>query len=77
MTFQSTALSARDVAEAQALLHEKGWTDGLPVVLPTEEAVAACLAGRHRHGGGGRVVEAGEIATTVLCERGAANSQYE
>lgn len=44
MAFQSTALSARDVAEAQALLHEKGWTDGLPVVLPTEEAVAACLA---------------------------------
>ena len=25
-------------------MHEKGWTDGLPVVLPTEEAVAACLA---------------------------------
>ena len=32
MSFQSTALSARDVAEAQALLHEKGWTDGLPVL---------------------------------------------
>ena len=51
MTFQSTALSARDVAEAQALLHEKGWTDGLPVVLPTEEAVAArARGGAHASG---------------------------
>jgi hypothetical protein len=32
-----------DFAAAQELYHSKGWTDGLPVVPPTEAAVAACL----------------------------------
>ena len=32
-----------DFAAAQELYHSNGWTDGLPVVPPTEAAVAACL----------------------------------
>ena len=32
-----------DFAAAQELYHSSGWTDGLPVVPPTEAAVAACL----------------------------------
>ena len=33
-----------DFAAAQELFHSKGWTDGLPIVPPTAEAVEACLA---------------------------------
>jgi hypothetical protein len=29
----------------QRLFYEKGWTDGLPVILPTEERVQRMLAG--------------------------------
>jgi hypothetical protein len=32
-----------DDGEAQELYHARGWTDGLPVVAPTAERVAACL----------------------------------
>ncbi len=32
-----------DFAAAQELFHANGWTDGLPVVPPTEDAVQACL----------------------------------
>jgi hypothetical protein len=32
-----------DIAAAQEFYHSRGWTDGLPVVPPTEDAVAACL----------------------------------
>lgn len=32
-----------DVFAAQEFFHSNGWTDGLPVVPPTEAAVAACL----------------------------------
>lgn len=43
-----TALTSRvydvdDFAAAQELYHSNGWTDGLPVVPPTETAVQACL----------------------------------
>jgi hypothetical protein len=34
-----------------ALFLERKWTDGLPIVLPTEERVAAMLAGTHRKPG--------------------------
>jgi hypothetical protein len=42
------ALSAKvydveDFAAAQEFYHSSGWTDGLPVVPPTEAAVRACL----------------------------------
>jgi hypothetical protein len=32
-----------DFAAAQEFYHSSGWTDGLPIVPPTEAAVAACL----------------------------------
>lgn len=32
----------------ERLFHESGWTDGLPIVLPTEEKVAKMLAGTSR-----------------------------
>ena len=32
-----------DFTAAQELYHSNGWTDGLPIVPPTEAAVAACL----------------------------------
>ncbi len=39
----STRHSAADLAAAQELFHSRRWSDGLPVVPPTAEAVAACL----------------------------------
>lgn len=35
-------------ANLHRMMHEKGWTDGLPIVLPTEEKVAAMLEGTSR-----------------------------
>src|ERR1019366_1229137 len=32
----------------QRLFYERGWTDGLPIILPTEESVAEMLAGTGR-----------------------------
>jgi hypothetical protein len=32
-----------DIGAVQELYHSKGWTDGLPIVPPTEAAVRACL----------------------------------
>lgn len=37
--------SARDEAAALEELHIRGWTDGLPVVIPTPERVEAMIAG--------------------------------
>jgi hypothetical protein len=34
---------AADFTAAQELYHSNGWTDGLPIVPPTEAAVEACL----------------------------------
>ncbi len=31
------------LADAQEFYHSRGWTDGLPIVPPTPEAVQACL----------------------------------
>src|ERR1700674_5913186 len=39
----SKAYDVDDFAAAQELYHSNGWTDGLPVILPTETAVTACL----------------------------------
>ena len=39
----SKVYEVEDFAAAQELFHSNGWTDGLPVVPPTEEAVSACL----------------------------------
>ena len=43
MDLASAVHEAPDVHALQELFHSRGWTDGLPVVPPTEEAVAACL----------------------------------
>ena len=43
MTLKSTSYRADDAATVQELFHSRGWTDGLPVVPPTPEAVQAFL----------------------------------
>ena len=48
MTSLAAALASKiydvdDFAAAQELYHGNGWTDGLPIVPPTESAVEACL----------------------------------
>jgi len=39
----STRYDVDDPMAAQEFFHSRGWTDGLPVVPPTEDAVKACL----------------------------------
>src|SRR5512138_924448 len=39
----SKIYEVEDFAAAQEFFHSNGWTDGLPIVPPTPEAVAACL----------------------------------
>src|SRR5262249_60233871 len=39
----STTYDVDDFAAAQEFYHGNGWTDGLPVVPPTQTAVEACL----------------------------------
>ena len=41
--FASAVLEVSDAAEANELFQRNGWTDGLPVVPPTEDAVARFL----------------------------------
>lgn len=43
LELSSKRYRADDVHAVQELYHANGWTDGLPVVPPTPEAVAACL----------------------------------
>ena len=43
MQLSSRTYGVNDFAAAQELYHSNGWTDGLPIVPPTAEAVAACL----------------------------------
>ena len=40
---QSGAFELPDAVEANEFYQDKGWTDGLPIVPPTEERVTACL----------------------------------
>ncbi len=42
-TLSSKVYEVADFAAAQEMFHSNGWTDGLPVVPPTEKAVAECL----------------------------------
>ncbi|MBT8145863.1 MAG: hypothetical protein KJN90_03370, partial [Gammaproteobacteria bacterium] len=37
------AYDLSDDADVQEFYHSRGWTDGFPIVPPTEERVAACL----------------------------------
>lgn len=43
MEFQSERFQVDDMMAAQEFFHSRKWTDGLPIVPPTPEAVAACL----------------------------------
>ncbi len=43
MALASKRHSLEDPAAAQEYFHSRGWTDGLPIVPPTAEAVEACL----------------------------------
>ena len=43
MQLTSGRVAVDDFATAQEEYHSRGWTDGLPVVPPTADAVAACL----------------------------------
>jgi hypothetical protein len=43
MQLSSTIHEADDFDAIQELYHSHGWTDGLPIVPPTPEAVMACL----------------------------------
>jgi hypothetical protein len=43
MRLASKSYDVPDVWAVQELYHANGWTDGLPIVPPTEDAVAACL----------------------------------
>lgn len=43
MPLASRCYSVADINAAQELYHANGWTDGLPIVPPTEDAVRACL----------------------------------
>ena len=43
MTLTSISYRVDDATALQELFHSRGWTDGLPVVPPTPEAVQACL----------------------------------
>lgn len=43
MHLTSSIHEAEDIWAMQELYHSRGWTDGLPVVPPTREAVEACL----------------------------------
>jgi hypothetical protein len=40
---RSRSYAVEDAVAAQEFFHSRGWTDGLPVVPPTPEAVQACL----------------------------------
>ena len=42
-TLRSRRLEAADELEANELYQRNGWTDGLPIVPPTEARVRACL----------------------------------
>lgn len=43
MKLASRELEADDIASVQELYHSRGWTDGLPIVPPSADAVQACL----------------------------------
>lgn len=43
MQLASKTYNVDDIAAAQEFYHSNGWTDGLPIVPPTNDAVEACL----------------------------------
>ena len=51
MILRATRHQAPDEASALELFHLREWTDGLPVVIPTEERVEALLSRRATRAG--------------------------
>src|SRR4051794_9249893 len=47
--FSSAVYEVADQTEANELYQRNGWTDGLPIVAPTEPAVAQFLAAAYLH----------------------------
>ena len=47
VSLRSARLAADDDVAAGELFHRNGWTDGLPIVPPTEARVAECLEWAH------------------------------
>ena len=45
---RQTSLEPDTEDNLQRLFYERGWTDGLPIILPTEERVAEMLSGTNR-----------------------------
>ena len=43
MQLASRAYDVDDIMSLQELYHSRGWTDGMPIVPPTPDAVGACL----------------------------------
>ena len=43
MQLSSRVYESQNIADVQELYHSNGWTDGLPIVPPTADAVQACL----------------------------------
>ena len=43
MQLNSRVLEVEDIMSMQELYHSRGWTDGMPIVPPTADAVSACL----------------------------------
>lgn len=73
MTLTSSTLTHEGYAEAVEAYHELGWSDGLPVVPPTPEAVDAMLAAAGLDAG----AELGEVPTrnvVVTAEKVAVNA---
>ena len=42
-TLSSRHIELADAGDVQEYFHSRGWTDGLPIVPPTPDAVRACL----------------------------------
>jgi hypothetical protein len=43
MQLASSSIEADDIMALQEIFHSRGWSDGMPVLPPTAEAVQACL----------------------------------
>src|SRR6266850_7787383 len=72
-TLSSKRYTVDDAAEAIDLCFEKGWTDGLPVVPPTEAAVCAMLDAA-RLAPDAQIAYIRDRATAVTAEKVAINA---
>ena len=43
MALQAAAIETKDALDAIELFYQKGWSDGLPVIPPTEDLIRAML----------------------------------